>query len=281
MTTASCCRSRRARCRPRPSGSSRSSRRRRSTRCSAAALIGTPLFGTRFRHCAIRALFIPRMYARPAHARLPAAAQGRRAAGVGAADSPSSRSWPRRCASASTTPSTCRGSSACSSACTTARCGRATWTRRCPRPSSTRCCSPGTGPTSTPATPRSGAATRSRCARRGAWRRARCGPRSSRRSRRSCRRPRPSGGRATPTSWPAILDDLGDLTDAEIAARVVADARAPGRGARRRAPDRRARLRGGRRAWIPATDAALYAALADRRRSRAPGAARCCERGAR
>src|SRR5436309_15137126 len=25
------------------------------------ALIGTPLFGTRFRHCAIRALFIPRM----------------------------------------------------------------------------------------------------------------------------------------------------------------------------------------------------------------------------
>jgi ATP-dependent Lhr-like helicase len=26
------------------------------------ALIGTPLFGTRFRHCAIRALFIPRMY---------------------------------------------------------------------------------------------------------------------------------------------------------------------------------------------------------------------------
>ncbi len=39
----------------------------------------------------------------PADAGLPAAAQGRRAAGVRAAASPTSRSWPRRCASASTT----------------------------------------------------------------------------------------------------------------------------------------------------------------------------------
>ncbi|HET9489682.1 MAG TPA: DEAD/DEAH box helicase [Methylomirabilota bacterium] len=59
----------------------------------------------------------------------------------------------------------------------------------------------------------------------------------------------------------AILDDLGDLTDDEVAARVtdapellIAALAAEGRVV--------AIATGGRRAWIPATDAALYASLA-------------------
>jgi ATP-dependent Lhr-like helicase len=60
----------------------------------------------------------------------------------------------------------------------------------------------------------------------------------------------------------AILDDLGDLTREEIAERVVADAdglMASLEAERRIAP---VQFGGGRRAWIPATDATLYAGLA-------------------
>jgi ATP-dependent Lhr-like helicase len=61
----------------------------------------------------------------------------------------------------------------------------------------------------------------------------------------------------------AILDDLGDLTDVEIAQRVVADAPALIGSLR----DERRIVEaefgaGGRRAWIPTTDAGLYAGLA-------------------
>jgi ATP-dependent Lhr-like helicase len=58
-----------------------------------------------------------------------------------------------------------------------------------------------------------------------------------------------------------ILDDLGDLTDGEIAERVAADGPAL-IGAL--AEERRAvalAFASGRRAWVPATDAALYGAL--------------------
>jgi ATP-dependent helicase Lhr and Lhr-like helicase len=59
----------------------------------------------------------------------------------------------------------------------------------------------------------------------------------------------------------AILDDLGDLTDDEIAARVVAEPEAL--IAALAAEGRVATIApGGRRAWIPATDTGLYAALA-------------------
>jgi ATP-dependent Lhr-like helicase len=60
----------------------------------------------------------------------------------------------------------------------------------------------------------------------------------------------------------AILDDLGDLTRAEIAERVVADA--DGLIAALVAERRIAEVEfaGGRRTWIPATDATLYAGLA-------------------
>ncbi len=58
----------------------------------------------------------------------------------------------------------------------------------------------------------------------------------------------------------AILDDLGDLTDDEVAARVVAEPEAL--LAALAAEGRVAAIApGGRRAWIPATDAGLYAAL--------------------
>ena len=94
---------------------------------------------------------------RPAHARLSAAAQGRRAARVGrrsgrvpdrGRDAP--RVLPRRARRHAP-------AAGCSSACTTARCGAGTWTRRSPRRSSIPCCSRGTGRTWAPATPRSGA----------------------------------------------------------------------------------------------------------------------------
>ncbi len=60
----------------------------------------------------------------------------------------------------------------------------------------------------------------------------------------------------------AILDDLGDLTREEIAARVVADADAlvASLEAERRITP--VEFAGGRRAWIPAPDAPLYAGLA-------------------
>ena len=66
------------------------------------ALIGSPLFGTRFRHCAIRALFIPRM---TRGQRTPAYLQRLKADALleSGAASPTSRWWPRRCGSASTT----------------------------------------------------------------------------------------------------------------------------------------------------------------------------------
>ena len=60
----------------------------------------------------------------------------------------------------------------------------------------------------------------------------------------------------------ALLDDLGDLSDAEIAERVTADPEglvAALLAERRIAP---VEFSGGRRAWIPATDATLYAGLA-------------------
>ncbi len=60
----------------------------------------------------------------------------------------------------------------------------------------------------------------------------------------------------------AILDDLGDLTREEIAERVLADADrliASLQAERRIAP---VEFGGGRRAWIPAPDATLYAGLA-------------------
>ena len=60
----------------------------------------------------------------------------------------------------------------------------------------------------------------------------------------------------------ALLDDLGDLTDAEIAERVVAEPEALVAALlaeRRIAP---VEFAGGRCAWIPATDATLYAGLA-------------------
>ena len=58
-----------------------------------------------------------------------------------------------------------------------------------------------------------------------------------------------------------ILDDLGDLTEAEIAARVVADA---GALIGALADDQRVVVldfASGRRAWVPSTDAALYRSL--------------------
>src|SRR6266481_3880928 len=58
-----------------------------------------------------------------------------------------------------------------------------------------------------------------------------------------------------------ILDDLGDLTDAEIAARVAADA---GALIGALAEERRVSaldFASGRRAWVPSTDAALYRSL--------------------
>jgi len=60
----------------------------------------------------------------------------------------------------------------------------------------------------------------------------------------------------------AILDDLGDLTRDEIAARVVADADGlvAALAAERRITE--VEFAGGRRTWIPATDATLYAGLA-------------------
>jgi ATP-dependent Lhr-like helicase len=60
----------------------------------------------------------------------------------------------------------------------------------------------------------------------------------------------------------AILDDLGDLTGEEIAERVLADAGAliASLEAERRITT--VEFAGGRRAWIPAPDAALYAGLA-------------------
>jgi ATP-dependent Lhr-like helicase len=60
----------------------------------------------------------------------------------------------------------------------------------------------------------------------------------------------------------AMLDDLGDLTREEIAGRVAAD---PGSLIDALAAERRigeVEFNGGRRAWIPATDATLYAGLA-------------------
>jgi ATP-dependent Lhr-like helicase len=60
----------------------------------------------------------------------------------------------------------------------------------------------------------------------------------------------------------AILDDLGDLTREEIAARVLGD---PGALIAALVAERRiaeVQFAGGRRAWIPATDATLYAGLA-------------------
>jgi len=69
------------------------------------ALIGTPLFGTRFRQCAIRALFIPACIA--ASERPPICSGSRRTRSSSrSAARPSSRSWPRRSGSASTTRST-------------------------------------------------------------------------------------------------------------------------------------------------------------------------------
>jgi ATP-dependent Lhr-like helicase len=59
----------------------------------------------------------------------------------------------------------------------------------------------------------------------------------------------------------AILDDLGDLTDAEIAERVVADAPALIGALRDEGRIVEAGF-GARRAWVPTTDAALYAGLA-------------------
>ena len=60
----------------------------------------------------------------------------------------------------------------------------------------------------------------------------------------------------------AMLDDLGDLTREEIAARVVADADAliAALAAERRITE--VEFAGGRHAWIPAPDATLYAGLA-------------------
>ncbi|HEY3189862.1 MAG TPA: hypothetical protein VGJ70_20400, partial [Solirubrobacteraceae bacterium] len=59
----------------------------------------------------------------------------------------------------------------------------------------------------------------------------------------------------------AILDDLGDLTEAEIAERVVADAEALVASLRGEHRVLEADF-GPRRAWIPTTDAGLYAGLA-------------------
>jgi ATP-dependent Lhr-like helicase len=59
----------------------------------------------------------------------------------------------------------------------------------------------------------------------------------------------------------AVLDDLGDLTDEEVAGRVVA---APADLLAALSAENRVAtiaVGGGQRAWIPATDAALYAAL--------------------
>jgi ATP-dependent Lhr-like helicase len=60
----------------------------------------------------------------------------------------------------------------------------------------------------------------------------------------------------------AVLDDLGDLTRDEIAERVVADADGlvAALAAERRITE--VEFPGGRRTWIPATDATLYAGLA-------------------
>src|SRR5437660_6042629 len=58
-----------------------------------------------------------------------------------------------------------------------------------------------------------------------------------------------------------ILDDLGDLTDAEIAARVVADAPALIGALTEEQRIGLLEFASGRRAWIGATDAALYRAL--------------------
>jgi ATP-dependent helicase Lhr and Lhr-like helicase len=60
----------------------------------------------------------------------------------------------------------------------------------------------------------------------------------------------------------AILDDLGDLTREEIAARSDADADAMIRALRTENRITEAEFPGGRRAWIPTTDAMHYAALA-------------------
>jgi ATP-dependent Lhr-like helicase len=58
-----------------------------------------------------------------------------------------------------------------------------------------------------------------------------------------------------------ILDDLGDLTDVEIAARVVADAPALIDALTEERRIGRLEFASGRRAWIGATDAALYRSL--------------------
>src|SRR5207247_4915610 len=60
----------------------------------------------------------------------------------------------------------------------------------------------------------------------------------------------------------AILDDLGDLTREEIVARSVADADALIESLRAEGRITEADFSGGRRAWIPTADAMHYAALA-------------------
>jgi ATP-dependent Lhr-like helicase len=60
----------------------------------------------------------------------------------------------------------------------------------------------------------------------------------------------------------AILDDLGDLTGEEIAERVLADADALIASLEAERRISAVEFAGGRRAWIPAPDAALYAGLA-------------------
>ena len=196
--------------------------------------------------------------------RLSAAPEGRRAARIRARPArfpgggrDAARVLPRRA-------TTSRGSSGCSSGCTIGEMwvparGHAAALAR----SSIRCCWPGTGRTSTPATPRS--AARDAVVMRKAW--------------------TVAPGPLRPEIVAAVEAELQKTAPGaprarrQRAGRAARRSRRPDRRGDRRARGRRPRgagrprcspsagsraveFAGGRRAWIPATDATLYAGLA-------------------
>jgi ATP-dependent helicase Lhr and Lhr-like helicase len=224
------------------------------------ALIGSPLFGTRFRHCALRALFIPRMYMGQ---RTPAYLQRLKADALmeavgGQAEFPLVAETLRECFNDALDVPRLKG--------LLARLGDGEmWTRHVdtPLPSpfvyplllawdwayldaghaeerrsdavsmrKSWTVAPG------PLRPDIVAAVEAELQKKAPERRAR-----------------------DANELAAVLDDLGDLTEAEIAERVVDDPRALVDSLLAEGRIVEAEF-GARRAWVPATDAALYAGLA-------------------
>ena len=224
------------------------------------ALIGSPLFGTRFRHCALRALFIPRMYMGQ---RTPAYLQRLKADALmeavgGQAEFPLVAETLRECFNDALDVPRLKG--------LLARLGDGEmWTRHVDTPLP----SPFVYPLLLAwdwAYLDAGHAEERRSdavSMRKAWSVAPgpLRPDIVAAVEAELQKTAPERRARDANELAAILDDLGDLTDAEISERVVADADALVASLRGEHRVLEADF-GPRRAWIPTTDAGLYAGLA-------------------